>query len=99
MSPLPTCLAVGRPELHFHDLRHSGLTWAAAVGASVRELMARGGHATPAMALRYQHAVEDRDRAVAEAMAGLVRPAPVVTLSAAAQSGGGSAAHPRHTRR
>jgi integrase len=73
-------LAIGRPELHFHDLRHSGLTWAAATGASTRELMARGGHASPAAALRYQHATKDRDRALAEAMAALVRPAPVTQL-------------------
>jgi len=73
-------LAAGRPELRFHDLRHSGLTWAAAVGASVRELMARGGHATPTMALRYQHATADRDKALADAMAELVRPAEVAPL-------------------
>lgn len=40
-------LAIGRPDLHLHDLRHSGLTWAAATGASTRELMALGGHASP----------------------------------------------------
>ena len=73
-------LAIGRPELHFHDLRHSGLTWAAATGASTRELMARGGHASPAAALRYQHATKDRDRAIADAMAELVRPATVTPL-------------------
>ncbi len=28
----------------FHDLSHSGLTWAAAVGATTAELMQRGGH-------------------------------------------------------
>ncbi|MGH9068616.1 MAG: site-specific integrase, partial [Acidimicrobiales bacterium] len=38
---------IGRPDLHLHDLRHSGLTWAAASGASVAELMRRGGHANP----------------------------------------------------
>jgi excisionase family DNA binding protein len=73
-------LTVGRPDLHFHDLRHSGLTWAAATGASTKELMARGGHSTATVALRYQHATEDRDRALAAALAGLVRPAAVVPL-------------------
>lgn len=63
--------AIGRPDLHYHGLRHSGLTWAAASGASVAELMRRGGHANPAAALRYQHATEDRDRAIAEALAEL----------------------------
>jgi integrase len=62
---------VGRPDLFLHDLRHSGFTWAAASGASVAELMCRGGHANPRAALRYQHATEDRDRAIADALAGL----------------------------
>jgi integrase len=72
--------AIGRAGLHFHDLRHSGLTWAAAAGASTKELMARGGHASPAAALRYQHATQDRDKAIAAALAELERPAPVVAL-------------------
>jgi integrase len=63
--------AIGRPEVFFHDLRHSGLTWAAASGASVAELMRRGGHANPRAALRYQHATEDRDRVIADALADL----------------------------
>ena len=62
---------IGRPEVFLHDLRHSGLTWAAASGASVAELMRRGGHANPRAALRYQHATEDRDRAIADALADL----------------------------
>ena len=63
--------AVGRPDLHLHDLRHSGLTWSAATGASVAELMRRGGHASPRAALRYQHATEDRDKAIAYALSAL----------------------------
>ena len=62
---------IGRPDVFYHDLRHSGLTWSAASGASVAELMRRGGHANPTAALRYQHATEDRDRAIAEALAEL----------------------------
>ena len=50
---------LGRPEIHFHDLRGAGLTWAATQGATTRELMARAGHASPAAALRYQHVAED----------------------------------------
>ena len=61
-------LAAGRPDLHFHDLRHSGLTWSAATGASVAELMRRAGHASQSAALRYQHATDARDRALAEAL-------------------------------
>jgi integrase len=73
--------AAGRPDLHLHDLRHSGLTWAAASGASVAELMRRGGHANPQAALRYQHATEDRDRALAEALGKLAEVAEITPLA------------------
>jgi integrase len=55
----------GRPDLRFHDLRHSGAVLAAATGASLAELMARLGHTTPAAAMRYQHAAKGRDREIA----------------------------------
>ncbi|HXW78952.1 MAG TPA: tyrosine-type recombinase/integrase, partial [Acidimicrobiales bacterium] len=67
---------IGRPDLHLHDMRHSGLT-RATTGASVAELMRRGGHANARGALRYQHATEDRDRALAEAMAELDMVTPI----------------------
>jgi integrase len=67
---------IGRQDLHLHDLRHSGLTWAAATGATTAELMHRGGHASPTTALRYQHATADRDKALAEALESLAE-APV----------------------
>jgi hypothetical protein len=51
----------------FHDLRHFSMTLAAATGASTKELMRRAGRASPAAALRYQHATEDRDQAIANA--------------------------------
>ncbi|MDP9436059.1 MAG: tyrosine-type recombinase/integrase [Actinomycetota bacterium] len=60
----------GVEGLHVHDLRHLGATLAAATGATLRELMQRLGHSTSTAALRYQHAAEDRDRAIAEAMSG-----------------------------
>lgn len=66
----PARLAAGRPDLRFHDLRHTGATLAAATGATLAELMARLGHSTPAAAMRYQHAAADRDRAIAEALSG-----------------------------
>ncbi len=64
--------AAGREDLRFHDLRHTGATLAAVSGATLKELMARLGHSTPAAALRYQHAAEDRDAALAEALSKLV---------------------------
>ncbi|HEV3268436.1 MAG TPA: site-specific integrase [Acidimicrobiales bacterium] len=77
-------LAIGRPDLHFHDLRHSGLTWAAATGASTAELMRRAGHKSPVAALRYQHATEDRDRVLADALATLAESAPIIEFAEAA---------------
>lgn len=58
----------GRPDLRFHMLRHTGATLAAASGATLAELMSRLGHTTPTMALVYQHAGADRDRALADAL-------------------------------
>lgn len=63
--------SLGREDLRFYDLRHSGLTWAAATGASIAELMRRAGPASQAAALRYQHATDDRDRVLAQALAKL----------------------------
>jgi integrase len=68
----PARAAAGRPDLRFHDLRHTGATLAAATGASLAELMARLGHSTAGAAMRYQHAVSDRDRAIAEALSRMV---------------------------
>jgi integrase len=64
----PARQAAGRPDLRFHDLRHTGATLAASTGATLAELMHRLGHSTPAMAMRYQHAAADRDRAIATAL-------------------------------
>ena len=64
----PARAAAGRPDLRFHDLRHTGAVLAAAEGATLAELMARLGHSTPQAALLYQHAAKDRDRAIADAL-------------------------------
>ena len=47
---------VAMPELHFHDLRHTGGTLSAASGATLKELMARLGHSSVRAAMIYQHA-------------------------------------------
>jgi integrase len=57
--------AASRPDLRFHDLRHSGAVLAAHTGATLAELMARLGHSSPAAAMRYQHAAQGRDREIA----------------------------------
>jgi integrase len=64
----PARKAAGRPDLRWHDLRHTGATLAAATGATLAELMARLGHSTVGAAMRYQSAAEDRDRVIAEAL-------------------------------
>jgi integrase len=57
--------AIGREDLRWHDLRHTGAVLAASTGASLAELMQRLGHSTAQAALRYQHAVAGRDREIA----------------------------------
>lgn len=60
---------VGLDELHFHDLRHTALTWAARAGATLAELMAIAGHRNPTVVLRYQHAGdEERLHMIAESV-------------------------------
>jgi integrase len=66
----------GRPDLRFHDLRHSGAVWAAQSGATLAELMGRLGHTTPAMAIRYQHIAQDRDAEIARRLSAMVEPKP-----------------------
>lgn len=60
--------AAGRPDLRFHDLRHTGAVLAAQTGATLAELMGRLGHSTSTAALRYQHAAKGRDAQIAAAL-------------------------------
>ena len=59
--------------VRFHDLRHLAGTTAATAGASLREVMARMGHASSDASLRYLKAAETRDRAIAEAIGAHLR--------------------------
>ena len=63
--------AAERPDLRFHDLRHSGAVLAASTGATIAELMERLGHSTPAAAMRYQHAAAGRAQVIAGLMSKL----------------------------
>jgi integrase len=65
--------AAGRPDLRFHDLRHTGAVLAAQTGATLAELMSRLGHSTPTMALRYQHAAQDRDAEIARLLSEMIK--------------------------
>jgi integrase len=64
--------SAGRPDLRFHDLRHTGAVLAAGTGATLADLRTRLGHSTVAAALRYQHAVEGKDRFIANELSKLV---------------------------
>jgi integrase len=69
----PAVQQLGLDGLRFHDLRHTAATLAAAAGATTKELMERMGHTSPAVALRYQHVMADRQAAIAAALDGLAR--------------------------
>jgi integrase len=62
---------VGMPGFRFHDLRHTGQTLAASAGATIKDLMRRLGHASPAAAHRYLHAVDGRDAEITSALSDL----------------------------
>lgn len=67
----PARAKAGRPDLRFHDLRHTGATMAARSGATLAELMSRLGHSTVGAALRYQHAASDRDHEIARKLSAM----------------------------
>ena len=54
--------------VRFHDLRHFAATMFATTGASTKEIMSRGGWKSVAMVVRYEHASEERDAFLAEAL-------------------------------
>lgn len=64
--------AVGRTDLTWHDLRHTGATLAYRAGASVPEVQRRLGHTTMRAAQVYAHAVDDSDRQIADRLDALV---------------------------
>lgn len=59
-------------DLHLHDLRHTGSTWTAQSGATLKEVMARIGHSSTRAAMVYQHATRERDQAIAAALNQLI---------------------------
>lgn len=61
----PARAKAGRPDLRWHDLRHTGAVMAAQSGATLAEQMARLGHSTVAAAMRYQHATDQRNKEIA----------------------------------
>ncbi len=66
-------IAAGMPEVHLHDLRHTGNTLAAETGATLRELMDRMGHSSTRAAMIYLHAREERGRKIAAGIEAMVK--------------------------
>lgn len=50
----------GVPEVHFHDLRHTGNTLTAQSGATLSDLMSRMGHSSTRAAPIYLHTTSER---------------------------------------
>lgn len=67
--------AGANPELHLHDLRHTGATLTAQTGATLKEIMSRIGHSSTRAAMIYQHATSKRDHEIAGALDALIRAA------------------------
>lgn len=59
--------AAERPDMPFHALRHYAGTRYAQTGATPRETMARLGHSSLAVAMRYQHTTDRDDELAARA--------------------------------
>ena len=72
---------IGKPDLHWHDLRRTAATLGAQAGATVREMQSRLGHSTPNMALYYQGASAERDRRIADRLQEEVEAAQVASTS------------------
>src|ERR1035437_1435257 len=69
MSAWPYAVrAIGAEGLHFHDLRHTGNTFAASEGAGLRDLMARMGHDSERAAMIRQHEARGADKAITAAI-------------------------------
>ena len=60
---------IGLEGITLHDLRRTGATLASQAGATIKEVMRRLGHTKPDVAMLYQVADDERDRAVADRMA------------------------------
>lgn len=65
---ITTRTALGLPDVHFHDLRHTGNTLGSENGATLQDLMARMGHSTMRAALIYLHKTSGGDKRIARTL-------------------------------
>jgi hypothetical protein len=79
--------------VRFHDLRHFAATMFTSTGASTKEIMSRGGWKSVAMVVRYEHASDERDALLAEALNPYTPTENVVPISTAAESVRARSAH------
>ena len=72
---LPALKAAGLTNIHFHDLRHTGNTFAAnnSKCASLRAAMDRMGHDSERAAMIYLHGSDKRQQAIADTLDKLAR--------------------------
>ncbi|MEU9824992.1 tyrosine-type recombinase/integrase [Micromonospora chersina] len=68
------------PKSEAGNLRHTGQTLAAQTGATLADLMKRLGHSSMAATRRYLHAVDGRDREIAQALSELAAHGAVARL-------------------
>jgi integrase len=69
MSAWPSAVrSIGAEGLHFHDLRHTGNTFASSGGAGIKDLMARMGHDSERAALIYQHEARGADKIITDSI-------------------------------
>lgn len=58
--------AVGLPDLHWHDLRHTSAPTVAQSGATLAEIQPLVGHSSLRAATRYQHVAQRRQQELAD---------------------------------
>ncbi|MGQ0592378.1 MAG: tyrosine-type recombinase/integrase [Gammaproteobacteria bacterium] len=61
-------ITIGRPDLHFHDLRHTYASWLVQSGVHLRIVQELLGHATLATTQRYSHLAPEHLREAVRAM-------------------------------
>jgi integrase len=68
-------------EFTWHELRHTGQTFAASVGTSPRGLMARMGHSSMRASMIYLHAIPGEDQQIAERLEQQISGAQIIDLA------------------
>ena len=89
----------GLTWVRFHDLRHFAATMFASAGASTKEIMSRGGWKSVAMVVRYEHASEERDAHLAQALNQFVEGSNVVPIGTSSSGDRADGARRRGRRR